>query len=175
MPSLQTWAPTRAASRASCWAMGWCRWPVHWAGTTNAIAVWPLPTSVWRWCTTPATSTCCRAQRCSACCGSGWLELGRLAARAASASGVIQQVGLEVVPIQPGALAQRIAAGEPGVALLLLGSIGQMVAHLAATAHQLHLARARLPDLLVALQCVRHRCAIRAPQAGGEHERVFSG
>jgi hypothetical protein len=77
------------------------------------------------------------------------------------------------VRVQPRALAQRVAAGELGVAPLLLGPVGQVVAQLAAAAHQLHLAGARAADRLVALQRLRcSRCG-GVLQAGGEHECIL--
>ena len=63
-PSLGAWARPRAASRLSCWAMAWCRWPARWVGTTSLIGAWPLPRTAKRWCTRRTTSICWRAPRC---------------------------------------------------------------------------------------------------------------
>jgi hypothetical protein len=85
-----------------------------------------------------------------------------------------QQVGFQVVAVQPGALAQRVAVGELDIALLLLRTVRQVVLHFSSTAHFLDLAGARAADRRITLQSIFYRIRFRLPQAIGEHDGVFA-
>src|SRR6185503_5353899 len=77
------------------------------------------------------------------------------------------------VAIEPGALAQRVAARKLAVAPFLLQTVRKMVSHLPAAAHQLHLARSWPTDRLVALQRLRYRTRICFLQTIGKHDGVL--
>src|SRR4051812_30745758 len=75
--------------------------------------------------------------------------------------------------VQPRAVAQRIAARELDVALLLLGAVGQMIAQLAAAAHQLHAAGTRPAQRVVVGERRWQGRAVGVAQAGSERDRVL--